>query len=136
MKIIVCLDDYGGMLFNFRRQSRDRFLIKDVVADLGDKKLYILEYSEILFEDYKGKYEVVDNLFGVNDDDGVLFVENIDVKPYIDRISSVTVYNWNRVYPRDFVFDINLEKEGFSLMSSYEFEGYSHENIKKEVYER
>jgi hypothetical protein len=34
------------------------------------------------------------------------------------------------------VFDINLEKEGFSLMSSYEFEGYSHENIKKEVYER
>ena len=30
----------------------------------------------------------------------------------------------------------NLEKEGFSLMSSCEFKGYSHDNIRKEVYER
>jgi hypothetical protein len=63
-------------------------------------------------------------------------VENVGVKPYIDRISAVTVYNWNRVYPRDLVFDIDLEKEGFSLMSSREFQGYSHENIRKEVYQR
>jgi hypothetical protein len=34
------------------------------------------------------------------------------------------------------VFDIDLEKEGFSLMSSYEFKGYSHDKIRKEVYER
>jgi hypothetical protein len=46
------------------------------------------------------------------------------------------VYNWNRVYPRELVFDINLEKEGFSLMSSREFKGYSHDKIRKEVYER
>jgi carbamoylphosphate synthase large subunit len=66
----------------------------------------------------------------------VCFIENIDVKPYIDQISAVTVYNWNRVYPRELVFDINLEKEGFSLMSSREFKGYSHDKIRKEVYER
>lgn len=136
MRIIVCLDDYGGMLFNSRRQSRDRFLVRDVVSDLGDKKLRILKYSEILFADYKGKYEVVDDLFETTDDDCVCFVENIGVAPYIDRISAVTVYNWNTVYPRDFVFDINLEKEGFSLMSSHEFEGYAHDKIRKEVYER
>ena len=35
MKIIVCLDDYGGMLFNSRRQSRDRMLIDDIMMDLG-----------------------------------------------------------------------------------------------------
>jgi hypothetical protein len=66
----------------------------------------------------------------------VCFVENVDVKPFIDKIDTVTLYHWNRVYPRDFVFDINLEKEGFSLVSVREFVGYSHENIKKEVYER
>ena len=63
MKIIVCLDDYGGMLFNFRRQSRDRVLVEDVIASLGDKKLYISEYSKILFEAHEGKYEIIDDFF-------------------------------------------------------------------------
>lgn len=135
MKIIVCLDDYGGMLFNFRRQSRDRVLIEDVMSSIGDKKIHILEFSEILFSAYEDKYVVVDDFSNLSDD-CVCFVENVDVKPFLDKISEVTVYHWNRVYPRDFVFDINLEKEGFSLVSSCEFEGYSHENIKKEVYER
>ena len=136
MKIIVCLDDYGGMLFNFRRQSRDRVLISDVMSNLGSQKLYITEFSEILFSEYEGKYEIVKDFSNLTDENCVCFVENIDVSPFIDSISEVTVYNWNRVYPRDFVFDINLEKEGFSLMSSHEFEGYSHENIRKEVYKR
>ena len=135
MKIIVCLDDYGGMLFNHRRQSRDRVLIADVMQDMADKKICILAYSELLFADYEGRYTVVED-FSDLPDDSVCFVENVDVKPFMDSISAVTVYNWNRVYPRDFVFDINLEKEGFSLVSSCEFEGYSHENIRKEVYKR
>lgn len=140
MRIIVCLDDYGGMLFNFRRQSRDRVLIADIMEELGDKKLYMLEFSECLFSAYEGRYTVVDDFSDVskleNSDDCVCFVENVSVAKLLDKIDSVTVYYWNKVYPRDFVFDINLEKEGFSLKSSYEFEGYSHENIKKEVYER
>ena len=135
MKIIVCLDDFGGMLFNFRRQSRDRVLIEDVMSDLADKKIYISEFSKLLFEAYEGRYEIVDDFSGLSDD-CVCFVENIDVTPFIGKISGVTVYHWNRVYPRDLVFDINLEKEGFSLVSVREFAGYSHENIKKEVYER
>ena len=135
MKIIVCLDDFGGMLFNFRRQSRDRVLIADVMADIADKKIYILEFSKLLFEAYEGKYEIVED-FSCLSDDCVCFVENIDVAPFINKVSGVTVYHWNRIYPRDFVFDIDLEKEGFSVVSSREFAGYSHENIKKEVYER
>ena len=137
MKIIVCLDDYGGMLFNFRRQSRDRVLIDDVMSSLGDKKIYILEFSESLFSAYEGRYVVVEDFSTLEkSDDCVCFVENVSVAQMLSKISTVTVYHWNRVYPRDFVFDINLEKEGFSLMSSHEFAGYSHENIRKEVYER
>ena len=138
MKIIVCLDDYGGMLFNFRRQSRDRVLIDDVMSSLGDEKLYMLEFSKSLFSAYDGRYEVVDDFSTIasSSDNCVCFIENVSAAQFLDNISAVTVYHWNKVYPRDFVFDINLEKEGFSLKSSYEFEGYSHENIKKEVYER
>lgn len=136
MKIIVCLDDYGGMLFNNRRQSRDRALIDDIMLDLVDKKIYILEYSELLFEMHTGRYEVVDDFSSLAESDAICFVENVDVKPFIDNISAVTVYNWNRIYPRDFEFDVDLEKEGFTMVSSYEFAGYSHENIRKEVYER
>ena len=136
MHIIVCLDDFGGMLFNFRRQSRDRMLIDDVIMDLGYKKICISEFSKILFASHEGRYEIVEDFSTIPDSDSVCFIENVDVKPFIDKIDTVTLYHWNRVYPRDFVFDINLEKEGFSLVSSCEFEGYSHENIRKEVYKR
>lgn len=31
MRVIVCVDDNGGMLFNHRRQSRDRVLCERVL---------------------------------------------------------------------------------------------------------
>ena len=34
MKVIVCVDDNNGMMFNNRRQSRDRILIEDVVKSV------------------------------------------------------------------------------------------------------
>ena len=53
VKIIVCLDDNGGMLFNNRRQSRDRVVCEDVVKNLNGEKLFISPFSQILFENYK-----------------------------------------------------------------------------------
>ena len=50
MKIIVCLDDNGGMAFNRRRQSRDRVLIEDIAKTVGNARLYIDKYSAPLFE--------------------------------------------------------------------------------------
>gem|GEM_PF-5722604 len=32
MDVFVCLDDRNGMLFNHRRQSRDREVIRDVLG--------------------------------------------------------------------------------------------------------
>ena len=34
MRVIVCVDDNGGMLFNHRRQSRDRVLCERVLQRL------------------------------------------------------------------------------------------------------
>ena len=50
MKLIVCLDERKGMMFNNRRQSRDRVLIDNMIKMVGDDKLYIAPYSESLFE--------------------------------------------------------------------------------------
>ena len=135
MKIIVCLDDKGGMLFNSRRQSRDRAVVTDILESLDGEKLYINEYSKILFSAHEGAYSVVDDIFG-EPLNGVRFVENVDPKPYLNKVSKITVYRWNRVYPGDLRFDADLTAEGFSLTSSRDFEGYSHEKITKEVFER
>ena len=54
MKVIVCLDERRGMMFNNRRQSRDSVLIEDVVKDLCGEKLFISPYSEKLFENSYG----------------------------------------------------------------------------------
>ena len=35
MKLAVCIDNGGGMIFNHRRQSRDRELIRDLAENLG-----------------------------------------------------------------------------------------------------
>ena len=50
MKIILCIDERRGMMFNQRRQSRDRVLIDDMLAYIGDETLCISPYSSSLFE--------------------------------------------------------------------------------------
>ena len=133
MTAIVCIDDRGGMLFNKRRQSRDRVLIEDVISDLSDKKIYILEYSKLLFEMHEGKYEIVDDFLNVDGEDAVCFVENVDITPYKNKINKLVIYKWNRVYPADFYFPLDLKD--YKLTQTAEFAGSSHENVTREVYE-
>ena len=51
MKVIVCVDDNNGMMFNNRRQSRDRILIEDVVKNVVGGNLLMAPYSAPLFKD-------------------------------------------------------------------------------------
>ena len=47
MKLIVCLDDNKGMMFNKRRQSRDRVLIENILELRKGEKLYIYGVCDI-----------------------------------------------------------------------------------------
>ena len=47
MIIAVCVDDKGGMLFNNRRQSRDRAQQVDLLSLCGEKKLWIAKFPTI-----------------------------------------------------------------------------------------
>ena len=50
MYIIICLDDNNGLAFNHRRQSQDRIVAEDIRKTVGEKKLWITDYSRKLFQ--------------------------------------------------------------------------------------
>lgn len=133
MKIIVCIDECRGMLFGGRRQSRDRVLIADMVRHTGEW-LLISPFSKILFEGYVVR--VSESPLDTAGDGDYVFIENEDALPYLDKIDEIIIYNWNRTYPRDFLFKIEPKSCGFTLAETSELVGSSHEKITKEVYRR
>ena len=89
MKIIACVDDLGGMMFNNRRQSRDRILVEDVVRTSRGSTLYIDEYSKALFADFEGIYTVAQNMLDVATGADFCFVENKRLGGIADRINEI-----------------------------------------------
>ncbi|RHO88632.1 ribonuclease Z [Ruminococcus sp. AF41-9] len=146
MKVIVCVDDGNGMLFNKRRQSQDRVLRDDVQKMTAGQKLWMNAYSARQFQEGS---QTGENVTGVSETAALIvtedflrqagendfcFVENEKLLPYSDRITEVVVYRWNRSYPGDFHLDLDLKQ--WRLVQTTEFAGYSHEKITKEIYRK
>ncbi len=135
MNIIVCVDDGMGMAFNSRRQSKDSVLRARIALNMAEKRLLMNDYSAKQFKNDKDVNIVVDNEFFANAEDGDwCFVENTDIAPFESQIKALTIYRWNRAYPSD--LKLTLDLSAFSLQSTYEFAGTSHEKITEEVYVR
>lgn len=128
MKLIVCLDDNKGMMFNNRRQSRDRVLIENVLEYCKGEKLYTNEYSSKLFPE--NSVEIIEDTKEIIN--GYCFAENFTVNE--DDIEEIIVYKWNRVYPADVHFNIDLDN--WNLTETVDFEGSSHDKITREIYVR
>lgn len=135
MKVIVCLDDDLGMTFNHRRQSRDRVVIADILRQTEGHVLYISPFSQKLFEE-GGEYTVSDKMLDIAGEGEYCFVENEALAERVWDIEELVIYRWNRKYPADRYFDIDIATEGFGLVESCELEGYSHEKITKEIFRR
>ncbi len=133
MKVIICLDDNSGMLFNNRRQSRDKEVLKDIMNNLEDGKLYISPFSEKLFADYIENVIVDEEFLTKAGEDDFCFVENKLLKD-VTGVDEIIVYKWNRVYPSDFKSDVDFST--YTLVESVDFRGFSHEKITKETYKR
>lgn len=131
MKIILCLDDNNGMLFNNRRQSRDKTVIEDIISNLKNERLFISSFSEKLFDEYSENIIVDEEFLEKISDDNICFVENQSLKD-LENITEITVYRWNRVYPADFCCDVDFSK--FTLISETEFKGNSHDKITKQIF--
>lgn len=134
MKIIVCLDDRDGMMFNRRRQSQDRVLREDVLTLTGKSRLYMNEYSRRQFTEAARNIVVDDAFLFLAGDGDYCFVEDVDVSDFIDVIDTVIVYRWGRVYPSDMRFPTSAFRGRWRLLSQSEFAGSSHKKITREIY--
>ncbi len=135
MNVIVAIDDKCGMMFNKRRQSKDCELRIDLLEEAGMSKLWMNAYSYEQFMEEVGTNVCVDEDFVEKAESGeYCFVENIPLTEYKDRIERLILYKWNRVYPSDLKFDIDLSSGKWQLVSEEEFTGSSHEKITKEVW--
>ena len=130
MNLVVCIDDRGGMLFNNRRQSSDRYVAQRILELTTGSRLLVDSYTAKLFD--TGAV-VCDNLLESAQEQDYCFVENKDVASYVERAEKIIVFRWNRTYPADLHFPLDALSER-KLFHSEEFSGYSHERIIMEIY--
>ena len=136
MKLIICIDDRGGMAFNKRRVGRDREMILDACEYIGDDTLFLESYSEELFAECGLNIIVSDNSLKFAEDDDFVFLERIEPSAYMAAAREIVIYKWNRRYPFDVAMEKMPEDFGFKLESVFEFKGNAHEKITREVYKR
>lgn len=165
MKVIITLDDRNGMMFNNRRQSRDRAVTEHILALAEGKTLWVSPYTQKLIENTPGPKEkktsdgrrTADQPENENSspcapsrrpalikaDDAFLekaaesdfcWAEDRHLAPWKDRIEELFLFRWNRRYPGDFFFDLDLADGSWVLAGTEEFAGHSHEKITLEAY--
>lgn len=127
MNLIICLDDNNGISFNGRRQSRDKLLIERIENNIPCEKIFVHPNSEKLFS---GKVNACDDFLDAADETDYCFSES--VLPKAEDIKKLIIYRWNRSYPYDFQFDLDLNN--FKLIKTTDFIGSSHDKITEEVY--
>lgn len=133
MVLIVCLDDRDGMLFNHRRLSRDRAAAAEILRLVNGRTLWMNQYSASLFAPGSGDALCIDENFLKKAGEGdCCFVENADIKPFEEKIEEIGVCRWNRRYPADVWFPIDLRK--WRLTGIRDFIGFSHQKLTWEIY--
>ncbi len=134
MTAIVCLDDENGMLFNGRRQSRDRVVTERIALLAAGKRLWMNGYSAGLFTGRKLEIRMQEDFLLAAGEKELCFVEDQSLKPFEKKLEKIIVFRWNRKYPADFWLDVELGQ--WRLAETLEFPGNSHEKITQEVYVR
>ena len=132
MNIIACIDNENGILFNSRRQSRDAKVFEDIKSTIDAKIIYCSEYSAKLLQEYSFSTAVVKTLKAVPKN-GYYFLEDSLPSEFLSKIKRIIIYKWNKTYPKDTYFGMELSK--IKPLSTTEFEGKSHKIITKEIYE-
>ena len=135
MILIVCVDEKNGMLFNNRRQSRDKVLLSHIIEISQNENLWITEFSQDMFDTMENKKIIIDNeCINKAAENDYCFIENVDISTIIEKVNKIILYNWNRNYPADKYFNISLEN--WVISSEDEFSGSSHERITEKIYIR
>ena len=133
--VYFCLDDRNGLSFNNRRQSRDGAVLEDIRSRVPGELLIdpmstkLIQEAEIPF--CIALPDLEEALPGVH-----YFAEARQPGDWLRFAEEVVLYRWNRHYPADRWFDIDLIAMGFLLADTADFPGTSHEKITREVFTR
>lgn len=130
MTVFVCLDERGGMRFNRRRQSRDAAVLEDIRRECSGT-LLADPCSAALLEEAGLPWSPAPRTLPR---EGWFFAEDRSARELADAADVLVIYRWNRHYPSDVRWDVDPEQAGFTLNSTRDFPGRSHETITKEVY--
>ena len=134
MKLIVCVDERGGMLFNRRRVSSDRVVTEKIKELCSGQKLFVTPYTYKLFA---GEDNVICSETPFQEAaDNWCFAEDRDVSRFLPYAEQIVIFYWNRTYPADLYFPVEEVRNGWELTCSEEFPGHSHQRITMEVYNR
>ena len=134
MILICCIEDALGMAFSRRRVSRDRAVCEDILREAGSSPIWMDVRSTVLFRDMGGNI-ITEPDFALKASRGeYCFLEFSAPAQYEEKAEKLILYRWNRRYPSDLKFDIDLGS--WSLETSCDFVGSSHDTITKEVYIR
>ena len=131
MVLSFCLEDRGGLSFQGKRLSRDRLLTEDLWQRSG-QNLWMAPESACLFA---GKTVTARRDFLTSaPPEAWCFAEHGPLYPGAVRAEKLAVYWWNRRYPADVFCDVGLTK--WHKAEELVFCGFSHPEIRLEVYER
>jgi len=119
-------------MFNGRRQSRDIALCERVLA-LTTGKLYMNAYSAKIFPESE-KIAVCGNYLTAAGKNDYCFCEEPPIT--LENVTGIIIYRWNRHYPADRHFGFDLDELGFTLVSTEEFIGNSHQNITEQIFKK
>lgn len=133
MNIIICIDKNGGMMFGGRRQSQDSVLRGKVLELSSGTRLLMNSYSAKQFGE-TDRIIVDEDFLNKAGQGEFCFVEDKEITT--DNVETFYIFNWNRKYPGDLFFSVDLKAEGFKKIKKEEFQGNSHDKITLEIYSR
>lgn len=133
MKLIFCIDDKSGMMFFGKRQSQDQNLREWILNYAQGSKLWMSPYSAKQFGNNASVSADGDYMSKAEENDAC-FIE--DGSYLTDNANEIVLCKWNRHYPADKFFDIDLKALGFKKVKTEDIAGTSHEKITIETYRR
>lgn len=137
MNVIACVDNAGGIGFNHRRQSMDSAVRDRILSITKGSRLWMNHYSAGQFDlSMAPQINADENFLSEAAAGEFCFVEIQPIGPYANWVEHVIIFRWNRDYPADTFFDIDVTGSNWNLCHQEEFQGNSHDRITMEVYRR
>ncbi len=135
MKVILCIDEKGGVRFHGRRLSQDRIQRADVLRRFGREQLFMKEETAALYADAEmERIHRVIKWEPTIGKDGWWVCEDLEFMKWKEQLQELVLYRWNRKYPSDEQLSLTLTLPLWSCQACDTFAGSSHPLIHVEHY--